>query len=130
MNVWDELTPEQRAVMINAVEETYLNGVVYDYNFQVHRVVTDGAVTAPPISEAVVRSLIPHFAQVVADLIERDWIEIREPDDGVWNNAEPMTAEQIAATLADPDTWIWDEDGGRRMVMLMTTDRWDALFTK
>jgi hypothetical protein len=116
--------------MINALEEAYLNGVAYDYNFQVHRVVTDGAVTAPPISEAEVRSLIPRFAQVVADLIERDWIEIREPHDGVWNNAAPMTAEQIAATLTDPDTWIWNEDGGRRMVMLMTTDRWDALFTK
>lgn len=129
MSVWDELTPEQYAVLIGAIEEVYLNAVIYEHNFQVHRVVTDGAVVAPPISEAEVRSLIPHFAQVVTDLIERDWIEIREPHDGVWDNGVPMTAEQVAATLADPDTWIWDEDGGRRMVMLMTTDRWDALFT-
>ncbi|GAB3842848.1 hypothetical protein GCM10027610_054290 [Dactylosporangium cerinum] len=81
--MWDELTPEQCAVMTLATEETYLNGVIYCHNFLVHRVTTDGAAIAPPISEAAVRSLIPHFAQVVADLMERNWIEIREPYDGV-----------------------------------------------
>ena len=87
VNVWDELTPEQYAVMINAIEEAYLNGVVYAYNLRVNGKRQAGALIAPPTSEDEVRSLIPRFAVVVADLI------------------------------------------ARRMVMLMTTDRWDELFS-
>lgn len=32
VSVWDELTPEQYAVMTNAIEEAYLNCVIYDHN--------------------------------------------------------------------------------------------------
>ncbi|MCP2323307.1 hypothetical protein HDA40_001814 [Hamadaea flava] len=38
-----------------------------------------------------------------------------------------MTAEQITATPADPDAWLRDEEGARRMIMIMATDRWDDL---
>lgn len=127
MSVWDELTPEQYAVMIGAVEEAYLNDVIYEYNLRVNGVKDGNAVVAPPISEVTVRSLIPRFAGMVEGLINLGWVEIRESADGVWDHAAPITAEQIASTLVDPDTWIWDEHGGRRMVMLLTTDRWDAL---
>lgn len=127
MKAWDELTPEQRAVMLIATEEAYLNGVIYRHNFDTRAPATGTALVAPPIPEATVRSLIPRFAEVVADMIERDWIEIREPHDGVWDNGARLTAEQIAAALADPDTWIWKEQDDSRMVMVMTTGRWDAL---
>jgi hypothetical protein len=114
--------------MINAVEEAYLNGVIYEYNMRVNGQRIDNALVAPPISEAEIRSLIPRFTVVVADLIAKGWIEIREPRTDDWDDAEPITDAQITATLADPDTWIWDINGGRRMVMLMTTTRWDELF--
>jgi hypothetical protein len=114
--------------MINAIEEGYLNGVISEYNLRVNGQRRGNALVAPPISEDDVRSLIPRFVDVVADLIAKRWIEIREPHSGRWDDTEPMTQAQIAAALTDPDTWIWDDDGGRRMVMLMTTDRWDALF--
>lgn len=127
VNVWGELAPEQYAVMVNAIEEAYLNGVIYEYNLRVNGQRQAGALVAPPISEDEVRSLIPRFAAVVADLIAKGWIEIREPHNGCWDDAAPMTQVQVAHTLADPDTWIWDSEGGRRMVMLMATDRWDQL---
>ncbi|GIH21681.1 hypothetical protein [Rugosimonospora africana] len=128
MGVWDELTAEQYTVMINAVEEAYLNGVVYEYNRRVNGQVKVGDVlVARPISEDTVRSLIPRFAGVVADLLAMGWIEIREPHNGVWDEAAVMTEAEIASALADPDTWISHVDGDNRMVMLMTTDRWDQL---
>jgi hypothetical protein len=130
MSVWDELTPEQYAVMINAVEEAYLNGVIYEYNLRVHGRRTGNALVAPPISEEAVRSLIPRFADVVADLIARDWIEIREPHNGVWHSAAPMSDAEVAAGLADPDTWIWHTDGDNRMVMIVTTGSWDKPFNR
>jgi hypothetical protein len=51
----------------------------------------------------------------------------REPMDGIWDNAPAMTTTEIEATLTDPRTWLWGEDGNTRMVMLMTTDRADRL---
>lgn len=128
VSVWDELTPEQYAVMINAIEEAYLNGVIYEYNLRVNGQRIGDALVAPPISEDSVRSMIPRFTEVVADLLAKGWIEIREPYNAVWDDAAPLTDAEIAATLADPKTWIWDTNGDNRMVMLMTTDRWDQQF--
>jgi hypothetical protein len=127
VSIWDELTPEQYAVMLNGIEEAYLNGVIYDYNVRVTGQRIGDALVASPISEDSVMSLIPRFTAVVVDLLAKGWIEIREPHNGVWNDAAPLTEPEIAAILADPKTWIWDTNGDNRMVMLMTTDRWDQL---
>ena len=71
--------------------------------------------------------MIPRFAVVVGDTIRRNLVEIREPADGIWDHAPPMTQDEIRQTLADPDTWT--RAGGRagRMVKLMTTDHADRL---
>jgi hypothetical protein len=114
--------------MINAIEEAYLNGVIYEYNLRVHGQRSAGGAAAPPISEDTVRSLVPRFIEVVVDLLARGWIEIREPYNAVWDEAAPLTDVEIAAALADPKTWVWGTNGDNRMVMLMTTDRWDQLF--
>jgi hypothetical protein len=106
VSVWDELTPEQYAVMLNAIEEAYLNGVIYEYNLRVTGQRIGDALVASPISEDTVRSLIPRFAEVVADLLAKGWIEIREPHNGVWDDAASLTDAEIAATVADPKTWI------------------------
>ena len=113
--------------MLNAIEEAYLNGVIYDYNRRVNGQRIGETLVASPISEDTVRSLIPRFTEVVADLLTKGWIEIREPHNGVSDDAASLTEPEIAATLADPKTWIWDTNGDNRMVMLMTTDRWDQL---
>jgi hypothetical protein len=60
-------------------------------------------------------------------MIGRDLIEIREPEDGEWDHVVPMSEAEIRHTLADPDTWFWTEGEAKRRVMLMTTDRADAL---
>ncbi len=128
MRVWDELTPAQYAVMINAIEQAYLNGVIYEYNLRVNGQRIGHALIAPPISDDEVRPLIPRFAEAVVDLLAKGWIEIRERYNGVWNEATSLTQTEIAAILADPKAWTWDVNGHNRMIMVMTTDRWDQLF--
>jgi hypothetical protein len=113
--------------MLDALEEGWLNRVIYDYNFRVNGRRIGDVLVASPISEADVRSLIPRFIDVVTDLLAKGWLEIREPDNAVWDDAAPLTDAEIAAALADPKTWIWNTHGDNRMIMLMTTDRWDEL---
>src|SRR5689334_22713879 len=36
VSAWGDLTTEQSAVMLNALEEGWLNRVIYDYNFRVN----------------------------------------------------------------------------------------------
>jgi hypothetical protein len=65
-------------VMINAIVEAYLNGVIYEYNFRVHGQRIADPLVAPPISEDNVRSLILRFTEVVAELCSHasqiDWM--------------------------------------------------------
>ncbi|WP_166388788.1 hypothetical protein [Catellatospora methionotrophica] len=120
MSVWDELTVEQCAVMITALEEGYLRSVIFEYDVRTN--------AAPTLTDDAACALIPCFEEVVADLVERDWIELREPDAGqTWDTASPLTAAEIRA-LHDPDAWVWTNDESARAIWLLTTDRWDALF--
>jgi hypothetical protein len=115
--------------MINAMEQAYLNCVIYEYNARVNGYRFGNALVASAISADEVRSLVPRFAEVVADLIARNWIEIREPYSGVWDDATALTETEIAETLADPRCWISDPEGDHRMVMLMPTYQWRQLLT-
>ena len=119
-----DLTAEKRVVMITAIEEACLNGVIGDFLGHAEH---GGAVWIFGSNAEAIRALIPRFTAVVRDMIERGLIEIREPADRVWAGAPPLTAAEINAVLADPRTWLWSADGDNRMVMAMTTDYADRL---
>jgi hypothetical protein len=119
------LAAEERVVMITAIEEAYLNGVIGDFLGHAEH---GGAVWIFGSDAEAIRALVPRFTGVVRDMIERGLIEIREPADAeAWDNAPPMTAAEINAALADPRTWLWSADGDNRMVMTVTTDYADRL---
>jgi hypothetical protein len=124
VTVWDELSPEERCVLTDAIEEAALNGVIGDF---LGHAESGGAIWIGSTDEGAITALIPRFAAVVGDMIHRDLIEIREPADGIWNHAPAMTVEEIQQTLADPDTWVWTGGVAKRMVWLMTTDHADRL---
>ena len=124
MTIWEQLSPEERCVLINAVEEAYLNGVIADFLGQAQR---GGAVWLFSTDESAIRALIPRFAKVVSEMIRKDLVEIREPRDAIWDHAPAMTEAQIREALDDPDTWVWVGGEAKRMVMLMTTDHADRL---
>ena len=122
-------TPEQNAVMIITVEEGYLNEVITHYGARLRWAETGSTRNPCALDEEQQRALIPVFTAVVTDLIERDLIEIREPVNGVWDDAPPLTPTEVEAVLADPTTWIWNatDPDQNRMVMLMTTDHGDQV---
>jgi hypothetical protein len=55
VSVRDELTPEQYGVMINAVEDADLNGVIHDYNLRTNRRRTGNALIAPAGADNPIR---------------------------------------------------------------------------
>jgi hypothetical protein len=124
VTIWDQLSPEERVVLETALEEAHLNGVIGDF---LGRPEHGGAVWRFSEDEAAIRALIPRFAEVVADMIRRDLVEIREPWDGVGDHAPVMTEVEVRAALGDPGSWVWTEGEAERMVMLMTTDHADRL---
>jgi hypothetical protein len=124
VTLWNGLTPEERTVLINAIEEGYLNGVIGDFLGHAEH---GGAVWMFSNDADAIRALIPRFTAAVLDMIKEGLIEIREPVDGVWDRASPMSETEVREALADPDTWIWTAGEAKRMVMLMTTDRADVL---
>ena len=73
------------------------------------------------------RPIYPPTDVSVGPLFERGLIEIREPHNGIWAEAPPMTRAHVAAALDDRDTWISYADRDNRMVMVMSTDRWEEL---
>ncbi|WP_433049388.1 hypothetical protein [Dactylosporangium sp. CS-033363] len=131
MTMWQKLSPEQYAVMINAYENGYLNGVITDYDARRRRELLGDPQASSNLDDDGMRRLIPRFARVVADMIERGWIEIREPHDGRWDSGEPMSPAKIRQTLKDERTWIIDtQNYEHRMVMLVPGDRWEHVGRK
>jgi hypothetical protein len=127
VDLWDELTLEQYAVMISAYEEAYLNNVMDGYGARLQRAKTGDPGRSSNLDDEAKRRLIPHFAKVVGAMIDRDWIELREPSTGLWDDAEAMTPTQLDEALHDPASWVKTLDGPDRMVMIMRTDTWDRL---
>jgi hypothetical protein len=121
----DSLTREEYVVMINTFEEAFLDGVIADY---LGTTSMGGAVHIFSSDVDAIRAEIPHFREVVLGLIDRGLIEIRDAPFFDWDAAPVMTREEILATLADPHTWFWTEEGPNRSIMLMTTHHADTLF--
>jgi hypothetical protein len=116
VNLWDVLSPEERCVLTNAIEEAALNGVIGDF---LGHAESGGALWIGSTNEGAIRALIPRFAAVVGDMIRRDLIEIREPADGIWDHAPAMTDDEVQQTLADPETWVRTGGVAKRMVFLI-----------
>lgn len=124
MSILGDMTAEERTVMITAVEESYLSGVIGDFLGHAER---HGAVWNFSGDADAIRALIPRFARVVRDMIARDLVEIREPADDAWDNAPSLSMSEVDAVLSDQRTWLWSAEGNNRMVMIMTTAYADRL---
>jgi hypothetical protein len=120
---WAELSQEQYAVMITAAEEACLIHVMDAWRARQRWAETGSTLTPSDLDEVTKGTLIPRFSAVVLDLIDRGWVELREPEDA----AESLQGAELHATVADPASWIRDDvDYNHRMVWLGTTDVWDS----
>lgn len=122
MSIWDDLSPEERIVLNNALEEAWLTNVIGDFLGHTEH---GGAVWMESTDAEAIRPLIPRFEAVVKDMIRRDLIELVPTDRyDDWPDHQPMTDDEIDAAVAEPTTWLPSPTGP---IMLMTTDRADRL---
>ena len=124
MTAWSQLTPEQQAVMVNAVEESFLIYVLDEWRARTVWAETGSTLTPSDLDDAAKRQLISRFALVVAGLITRGWIELSELRDGA-SEPVPLSGPALRAVLDDPDSWVRRSDLRHRLIELITTDRWD-----
>lgn len=120
MGVWDELTLEQTAVMISAVEESFLVSVMDEWRARQRWAATGSTLTPSDLDDQARRKLIPQFTDIVLGLVDRGWLQISEPAHG----RNPLSGTDLRDALADPASWILDLDGNHRVLELMTTDQW------
>jgi hypothetical protein len=121
MGVWDEMNPEQTAVMIEAIHEAFLIHVMDAWRARQRWAETGSTLTPSDLDDEAKRQLIPRFTDVVLSLIDRGWLQISEPEHG----PNPLTGSDLHDALADPASWLLNLDGDHRVLELITTDRWD-----
>lgn len=114
MSLRDSMTAEQSAVMIIATEEAYLVNVMDEWRARQRWAESGRTLTPSDLTDDEKRQLIPSFAEVVLDLVNRGWLSVEE-------SAQPLAGNELHAALHDPDSWISGVDTDHRMVMLMTT---------
>ena len=131
MPIWDERTPED-AVMYVAMTQGYLNQAIAEYGARISWAEAGSTLVPSRLTLEQMRELVPQFAAVAADLIDRDMIEIREPLDCSWDDAPRLSRADIDAVLADPATWLWsvDRPEDNRMIWALTTDHADRLLAQ
>ncbi|GAA1414908.1 hypothetical protein [Catellatospora coxensis] len=127
MTIWDELTVEQLAVVHTTIDEAELCHVIGEWDLRANRLPSGAGHHPSTLTHEERCALIPRFASVVADMVERGLVEVREPyyDQG-WHDGDPMTPAAISA-LHDPHAWTRHEDGTHRTIWLTVTDHWLTL---
>ena len=103
MNIWDGLSREEAVVLTNALEEAWLNQVIGD--FLGHR--EPGDIWRFSDDVDAIRPLIPRFAAVVKDMVERELVELVFTAHYLdWPNTPSLTTAEVDTALADLDRWL------------------------
>ena len=108
-----DLTHEQRCVLLNAVEESYLFSVLME---------------CAPGQDWPDRMLrIPHLARIVEDFIDHGLVILTKDADEAGQPPIEIPADQARAIVADSANW-WSSEGGRP-IALAPTDEGLAVYT-
>jgi hypothetical protein len=102
-----DLTDEQRCVLLNAVEESYLFSTLME------------CAPGPDWPDRMPR--VPHLAQIVQDFIDQGLVTLYRDADEVGQPPIDIPADQARAILADPANW-WSPDGVRPIALAPTDD--------
>src|SRR5690349_17242717 len=101
MSAWDELTPEQYAVMLTAHEEAFVIHVMDGWRARVRWAETGTTRTPSDLDDEAKRRLIPRFTEVITDLVARGWLEVIDHE----HPEHPMSNGELEIALADPACW-------------------------
>jgi hypothetical protein len=124
VSAWSQLTSEQQAVMVNAVEESFLIYVLDEWRARTLWAETGSTLTPSDLDDDAKRRLVPRFALVVADLVTRGWVQLSELRDGT-SGPVPLSGPGLRAVLDDFDSWVQRPDLRHRLIELAATGRWD-----
>lgn len=95
---WTDLTPDQQCVLLNAVEESYLFGMLQEcgggWDWQ----------------ERLTH--VPRLTRIVEELIDQGLVELTKDPEEEGVPPVSVPGEQVHAILADPGNW-WSADGVR-----------------
>jgi hypothetical protein len=123
---WDLLTPMQYALLLRAHDEGFLFQVMSDWRARQRWFETGSTMTPSDLTDDDKRELIPQFAEIVSDAVDRRLIELHEyEDEAKGEPAGSLGGVDLQAVLADPASWIWRADLDFRLIHIDTTDLWD-----
>jgi hypothetical protein len=103
----EDLTDEQRCVLLNAVEEAYLFAMLTE--------------CAPGADWPDLMPHIPHLAGIVEDFIDKGLVTLYKSADEQGQPPIDIPADQAHAVLADPVNW-WTSEGVRPISLAPTDD--------
>jgi hypothetical protein len=102
-----DLTDEQRCVLLNAVEESYLFSTLME--------------CAPGADWPELMPWVPHVAQIVEDFIDKGLVTLTRDADESGQPPIDIPVDQAHAILADPANW-WTSEGVRPIALAPTDD--------
>jgi hypothetical protein len=103
----ENLTDEQRCVLLNAVEESYLSSTLME--------------CAPGADWPDLMPWVPHVAQIIEDFIDKGLVILTRDADENGQRPIDIPADQAHAILADPANW-WSSEGVRPIALAPTDD--------
>jgi hypothetical protein len=142
VNPWSIRTPEEYAVMWTARDEGMLISVLDRWRARIVWAEAGTTTVGSDLTDDLKRDLVPVFAPIVADLVDRGMIEVVEyeyvGDDGrrlllgaeiqhleVEGRPVVLVGESLRVALRDPACWIWRMDMRFRALHLTTTDAFE-----
>lgn len=105
--LWTDLNPDQQCVLLNAVEESYLFGVLIECG------------SAPDWAERLKH--VPRLAGIVEQMVEQGLIEVTVDSDKQGQSASSVPADQIYEVISNPDSW-WTPEGTKPYGLAPTDD--------
>jgi hypothetical protein len=109
----EDLTEQQRCVLLNAVEESYLSDVLNECSSS----------RGPDWPDRMPG--VPQLAQIVRDFIDKGLVTLYRDAEEVGQPPIDIPADEAHAILADPANW-WSPDGVRPIALAPTDDGRDV----
>jgi hypothetical protein len=102
---YKDMTAEQRCILLNAVEESYLFSVLNE------------CAPGPDWPDRLPR--VPQLAKIVQDFIDQGLVTLYRDADEIGQPPIDIPADQARAILSDSANW-WSSEGGRPIALAPT----------
>lgn len=111
-------------MIMTAYEEAAMVHIMDEFRARQRWAETGTTETPSDLDIDAKRAMIPHFAEVLADMVARGWVDLFRgyPTTG----SVKLTADEVTAIINEPTSWISELDDWE-IIGLATGDEWDRL---